>query len=241
MVLLLSQVLFWLLLFLGERSVLPAGASYAPEIRMQRLAEDGAVLDAEPIAVPLLPAPAYRYRDDSGAGHARFEHVFEFPGGDTPWALYLSWNRRISEVRLNGRPITARAPLDIWSVLGGFDPVLYDLPAELLRPGSNQLEFQVYGVANKILPAFFVGELTPLFNAYAWAQLISVDLVVAAIGVMLFVALLCAITSWPASEAQRVRGLMGLLLLWSLRNFSFFGLDAGIPPPWRQVTHYSLT
>ncbi|MEZ5443694.1 MAG: histidine kinase, partial [Lysobacterales bacterium] len=31
------------------------------------------------------------------------------------------------------------------------------------------------------------------------------------------------------------------LLLWSLRNFSFFGLDAGIPPPWRQVTHYSLT
>jgi signal transduction histidine kinase len=88
---------------------------------------------------------------------------------------------------------------------------------------------------------FFVGEFDRLFSAYAWAQLVSVDLLVAAIGVMLFVMLLCGLTPWNARDRTRVWALMILLALWSLRNLSFFGFDASIPPPWRQVVHYQVT
>ncbi len=239
-VFLISQLLFWGALLLGERSVVPAGGSYATSVQMRPLAQADEIPTIGAVEVPLHPAPVYLYRAPTGTHRAIYSHRFADHGEDRPAALYLSWSRRVSEVRLNGSVLTARAPLDVWSVLGGFDPVLYDLPEDLLQP-DNLLEFEVYGVANKILPVFFVGELDALFNAYAWAQLISVDLVVAAIGVMLFVALVCAITPWSRSDRPRVYALIVLLILWSLRNLSFFGFDAGIPPPWRQVTHYQLT
>ena len=237
----LSQAVFWPLLGLGEYAVFPRGAQYTSSIAMQRLGVDGEILDRLAIPVPLHPAPVYRFRDDSGAAQARFVHHFDYPPAAGEWGLYLSTSRRIDAVRLNGQAMSARAPLDTWSILGGFDPVLYDLPADALKPGRNQLSFDVRGVSGKILPVFFVGEFEPLFNAYAWSQLISVDLVVAAIGVMLFVALLCALTPWSSADRQRVHALIALLLLWSLRNLSFFGLDSAIPPPWRQVVHYQLT
>ena len=238
--LLVSQLLFWSMLYLGERAVFPQGAHYAPSLSMRALTSDDEVAEIGTIAVPLHPAPVYLYRAPTGTKRAVFSYDFQLSSDTGPNALYLSWSRRVSEVRLNGSALTARAPLDIWSVLGGFDPVLYDLPSELVQT-DNLLEFEVYGVANKILPVFFVGELDALFNAYAWAQLISVDLVVAAIGVMLFVALICGITPWSGNDQRRVRSLVVLLILWSLRNLSFFGFDAAIPPPWRQVLHYQLT
>ena len=236
----LSQLLFWSLLFLGERAVLPRDAKYAASIEMRALAADGETATVDVVEVPLHPAPAYVHAAPTGTRHAVFQYAFDHPGNPAATALYMSWSRRVSEVRLNGTVLSARAPLDIWSVLGGFDPMLYDLPEELLQE-RNQLEFEVFGSANKILPVFFVGDLDALFAAYAWAQMINVDLVVAAIGVMLFVALICAISPWSETDRSRVRALMLLLLLWSLRNLSFFGIDAEIPAPWRQISHYQLT
>lgn len=239
-VFLISQLLFWSALLLGEQAVLPAGTTYVSSVQMRALAQADEVATIGVTEVPLHPAPVYLYRGPTGTERAVYSHRFVYTANSGPVALYLSWSRRVSEVRLNGTVLTARAPLDVWSVLGGFDPVLYDLPEEWLQ-ADNLLEFEVYGVANKILPVFFVGDLDALFTAYAWAQLISVDLVVAAIGIMLFVALVCAITPWSAADRPRVRALIVLLILWSLRNLSFFGFDAAIPPPWRQVLHYQLT
>ncbi len=241
LILLLSQAVFWSLLGLGEYAVRPEGARYAPSLSLQRLDDQGATLDPAPLEVPLHPAPVYRFRDDSGARRAVFTYRFDYVRGESPWGLYLTTSRRVEAVRLNGIAISAPTALDTWSILGGFDPMLFDLPEQQLKAGPNTLEFEVLGVSNKILPAFFVGDFDRLFSAYAWAQLISVDLLVAGIGVMLFVLLLCALTPWNRIDQPRVRALMLLLALWSLRNLSFFGFDAAIPPPWRQVTHYQVT
>ncbi len=235
---LVSLLIFALALAAGERAAKPSG-KYTRQLEVRTTSQPGEASPWHPVV--LHPAPVYRFADAGRAPLAVFRHQFDQPESAEKLGLYLTWKRRVAEVRLNGETLTARTPVQPPSAVGGFDPVIYELPRDILLEADNTLEFHVLGTRMKILPAFFVGPIEDQFAAYAWSRAISVELVVASIGVMLFVILLCAALPWFGDERSRARALMLLLVAWSVRNLSFFGIDALLPGAAQQVFHYQVT
>jgi signal transduction histidine kinase len=239
---LLSQVIFWLGLGFAESMARPDVRPGPGSITMYPADEHGQPLAGiQPVRVPLLPEPAYVFADSERYPRALFVEDFEYSGGDTDFGVMLGWSRRIVEVRLNGVPLKTESPTDIWGILGGFDPVVYSFPAEYLRHGTNRLELLNSGRSKKILPYFFIGDLSALYIAHTWSRIFSVDLVLASIGVMLFVILLCLLIDWPHADRLRIRTLILLLAAWTMRNLTLLGVDGGLPDPLRLLSHFIVT
>jgi signal transduction histidine kinase len=242
LLLLVSQGIFWTALGIAESKGRPTSFSLAPSLSMTFADENGAPMaGAGPIEVQLNREPAYVHVDPDRNPRALFEHQFEVPGEHDDLGVLLGWNRRIMEVRLNGLPLKTQSPVDIWGILGGHDPVVYTFPSEYLRDGQNTLTFLTSGRSKKIMPEFFVGELTDLYAANTWLRMFSIDLVVVAIGVLLFAILLNTLIHWSLKERIRVRALNLLLGAWTLRNITFLGIDGGLPDPYRLLSHFVIT
>jgi signal transduction histidine kinase len=239
---LLSQAIFWLGLGFAESMARPDAMPGPASVTMYPADEYGQPLAGiQPVDVPLLPEPAYVMVDPERYPRALFVEEFEYSGGDRDFGVMLGWSRRIVEVRLNGVPLKTESPADIWGILGGFEPVVYSFPKEYLRSGTNTLELLNSGRSKKILPYFFIGDLSVLYVAHTWSRIFSVDLVLAAIGVMLFVILLCMLIDWPRSDQLRIRTLIVLLSAWTLRNLTLLGVDGGLPDPFRLLSHFIVT
>ncbi len=239
---LLSQVVFWLGLGFAEHKARPGASVTPPTVAMQYADESGRPLPgAQTVHVPLVPEPGYVHDDPARHPRALFMHDFDYDGAQAEFGLMLGWSRRIVDVRLNGMPLKTQTPTDLWGILGGHEPVIYSLPDEYLLTGGNRIELLSDGRSKKILPVLFVGEIATLFAAHNWSRLFSVDLVLASIGVMVFVMLLCVLIHWPEQDRQRVRSLVLLLFAWTLRNLTFLGIDGGLPDPFRLLAHFIVT
>jgi signal transduction histidine kinase len=237
-----SQAIFWLGLGFAESMARPDAQPGPDSVTMYPADEHGQPLDGiSPAQVPLLPEPAYVIDDPERHPRALFVEEFEYSGDGQDFGVLLGWSRRIVDVRLNGVPLKTESPTDIWGILGGFDPVVYSFPAEYLQPGKNRLELLNSGRSKKILPYFFIGDISALYIAHTWSRVFSVDLVVASIGVMLFVILLCLLIDWPEADRLRVRTLILLLSAWTLRNLTLLGIDGGLPDPFRLLSHFIVT
>ena len=139
--LLVSQGLFWLGLGFAESKARPDVGATPASVTMRFADAEGVPLPGhDPVQVPLTPEPGYVYADPDQYPRALFSYPFDADAGDEDLGLYLGWSRRIVEVRLNGAPLKTRTPADIWGILGGFEPVIYSLPAEYLRTGTNTIE-----------------------------------------------------------------------------------------------------
>ncbi|MCP5092014.1 MAG: hypothetical protein GY949_13935 [Gammaproteobacteria bacterium] len=239
---LLSQLIFWACLGFAESKARPDGSPAARTVAMQFADESGRPLPGmEVVKVPLMAEPAYVHRDNDRHPRALFTHAFEYDGNGTELGVMLGWSRRIVDVRLNNVPLKTQTPADIWGILGGYEPVIYSFPSEYLQRSENQLELLTDGRSKKILPFFFIGDLAALYSAHNWGRLFSVDLVLAAIGVMVFVILLCLLIDWPTQDQGRVRALILLLSAWTLRNLTFLGIDGNFPDPLRLLSHFLVT
>lgn len=228
--LLLSQLCFWLGLGTAEYLAKPRGALPQGEALLQLAEPDGSFpADGQLIPVPVENEPAYRYRDAERRPAGRFLHRFDVSDASAELALFLGYTRRIDEVRLNGQILKAQTSAESWAVMGGFQPATFLLPPEFLRVGRNEIAIKVSGRALKILPVFYIADAGEVLDAHRWARLFSVDLVVASIGIMLFVVLLLLTTDWPTNDRQRVNALAVLLLAWTLRNLSILDIDDGLP------------
>jgi len=239
---LLSQLVFWACLGFAESKARPDGSPAAHTVEMRFADESGRPLPGMgALQVPLMAEPAYVHRDNDRHPRALFSHAFEYGGEGTEVGVMLGWSRRIVDVRLNNVPLKTQTPTDIWGILGGYEPVIYSFPSEYLKRSENQLELLTDGRSKKILPFFFIGDLAALFSAHNWGRLFSVDLVLAAIGVMAFVTLLCLLIDWPTQDQGRVRALVLLLSAWTLRNLTFLGIDGNLPDPLRLLSHFIIT
>ncbi|MEZ5457866.1 MAG: ATP-binding protein [Steroidobacteraceae bacterium] len=228
--LLLSQLCFWIGLGAAEYLAKPRGALPQREALLQLAEPDGSfAAEGSLIPVPLQVEPGYAYRDAERRPGGRFLHYFDVDDPAAELALFLGYTRRIEEVRLNGQILKAQTSAESWAVMGGFQPATFLLPPEFLRSGRNELAIKVSGRSLKILPVFYLADAGKVISAHRWARLFSVDLVVASIGIMLFVVLLLLTTDWPAGDRQRVNALAVLLLAWTLRNLSILDIDDGLP------------
>jgi signal transduction histidine kinase len=239
---LVSQAIFWIGLGFAESMARPDALPGPDSVTMYPADEHGQPLAGIPPAeAPLLPEPAYVLDDPERYPRALFVEEFEYSDDGRDFGVLLGWSRRIVDVRLNSVPLKTESPTDIWGILGGFDPVVYSFPAEYLKPGTNRLELLNSGRSKKILPYFFIGDLSALYIAHTWSRVFSVDLVLASIGVMLFVILLCLLIDWPRTDRLRIRTLILLLSAWTLRNLTLLGIDGGLPDPFRLLSHFIVT
>ena len=240
--LLVSQAIFWIGLGFAESMARPDALPGPASVTMYPADKNGQPLAGiGPVEAPLVPEPAYVLDDPERYPRALFVEEFEYADVEQDFGVLLGWSRRIVDVRVNGVPLKTESPTDIWGILGGFDPVVYSFPNEYLRVGTNTLELLNSGRSKKILPYFFIGDLSALYIAHTWSRVFSVDLVLASIGVMLFVILLCMLIDWPQQDRLRVRTLILLLSAWTLRNLTFLGIDGGLPDPFRLLSHFVIT
>lgn len=239
--LVVSQVILWTGLALAERVARPAGVAYTPAIDAWPADNDGRIVSGStPTRIALQPEPAYVLEQTVKTPRVLFEHRFAATPGEER-SLYLAWGRRIMDVHVNGQRLTARTPTELWGILGGFDPVLYTIPGDLLRPTDNRLAVTASGGTRKVMPAFFIGDPAALARAHAWGRIFSIDLVIAATGVLAFVLLLTLIIDWPPPDRARIRMLSLLLAAWALRNLTILDVDSAIPDPWRLFFHFVVT
>ena len=240
--LVVSQGIFWLALALAESKGRPEAYPEPNSLPMRIADKDGVAIPELPvIVVPRIAEPAYLYIDADESPRALFNHQFELEPGHGEHGILLGWDRRITEVRLNGFPLKTQTPVDIWGILGGHESVVYSFPSEYLLEGTNDLEFLISGRSRKIMPYFFVGELSDLYTANTWLRMFSIDLVVISIGVLLFAILLNLLTHWPQREKTKILTLNILLGSWALRNLTFLGIDGGLPDPYRLLSHFAVT
>lgn len=192
--------------------------------------------------VELHPEPAYQFRHERETlPRALFVYDFSVDQQTLPSALLLGWQRGIYEVRLNGELLKAETPADTWGLSGGFEPEILTLPQQELRIGSNQLTFLVGGASMKILPTFSLGSLVEVFAAYRWGRLFSVNMVLAATGAMLFLAVAFSLVRWPAADRVGIVALVVLLLLWSLKNLQGLNADSLLPKELSRPLHFLVT
>ncbi len=240
--LLLSQLIFWSALIVAELAARPDGLTMARFVDVYRGDEAGRIVPGtDPTRVPLHPEPGYIHREPYESERAVFVHDFTTTDVSVDKALYVAWMRRVIDVRVNDRQLTTSNATDLWGIMGGFEPVIYSIPADYLVEGGNRLSITVSGRVSHVLPVFFIGDPASLSRAHMWGRIFSIDLVIAATGVLLFVLLLTLSIHWPAEDRARVRALSLLLGAWALRNLTVLDIDSWIPNPWRLFSHFVVT
>ena len=105
-VLLLSQLLFWSLLYLIERNTQPENFDLPVSLPLYLSDATGQFdLAAEPIMVPFNNEPAYVYRDKSGAPKGLFRIGFDRSAGGGDLSFYIGWDGQFIDLILNGEAL----------------------------------------------------------------------------------------------------------------------------------------
>lgn len=223
---------FWLLLSLLEYLAQPDAAQQPTSVTIQTASERQ--------VVHIMAEPGFIFLDAERHPHATFEHRFEL-SEPTPLGLYLGFTRRLVEFRINNNMLRPEMGDEDWGTLSGFEPAVIAIPQRFTQTGSNLLEIKAVGGSRKILPNIAVGDYWDLFAAYRWGNVLTTDLVYAAIGVMLFVSLLILLLIPHSDEPRRLQLLVALMVIWSFRNACFVGLDSYFPAAFEKTLHFAIT
>lgn len=227
-----SQVLFWLALTFAEHKARPPGMEPRAGIDITFLDQQGRALDAQArLVAKYTGADGYVAPGRDGAAGVRFEVPFEARDPGKPLALYLSLRELVREIRLNGVIIQSDAPLERIKGQVTSEPAYYRLPAALVKPGRNviTIEKRDFGFVGA-LSEFSIGPAEPLAEAYRWKTFLEVDLPLGGIAVLIFTVLLCLVINWPAEDRPRIRALCVLLATCAASTYLLsFNPPAEIP------------
>lgn len=150
----------------------------------------------------------------------------EFQAVDGQMAVYVP--RFVGTVRviLNGTPIEdygrLEQPVDIH-----FVPRMTRLPAPLLRPGSNQLDFVLTNEPRRfhLLGHFYIGLEEDLRGPFAVQDYLSNTLPMLAIGIYLMLGLLSLIVFWLGGRDPIFGWFVLITLFAGLRSYYFLWTD----------------
>ena len=223
-------IVLWVTVSVSERLARPQDMTFPLPVALYLPEADGTVSpDARPVQPEAISEPAYVYWDETRSPGGVFRHEFTWSPGDGDIALYLTWTRRITDISLNGQPVSFDIRSVGWSNLAGFQPGAFPLGAELLNDGLNVIEITDGGRSKKVLPAFSIVPVEQAVEAAFWGRFFHVDLVIASIGAMIFVFVFCGLVKWPAGERVSIRLFMVLLAAWCLRDLAALGFTQSLP------------
>jgi len=144
---------------------------------------------------------------------------------DTPLAIHVTTGMFLNGVRVNGTEIYSGATFGNWFGVSQFSPVGFPIPQELLQPGENTVISLVdgrYPVASHFTT---IGEAGPIMRSVLWAEVFNSFLVASSVFIMMFVALLFLLVTWPKEDRWWTRAAVFLLVTWSVCSL----LSLGIP------------
>ncbi|MCR9130675.1 MAG: hypothetical protein NXI12_14260 [Alphaproteobacteria bacterium] len=220
----------WITVTVSERLSRPQDMVFPLPVSLYLPDSNGVVLpDARPVQPEAISEPAYVYWDETRSPGGVFRHEFTWSPSDGEVALYLTWTRRITNISLNGQPVSFDIRSAGWSTLAGFQPGAFPLGEDLLNEGLNVIEITDRGRSKKVLPAFSIVPVEQAAQAAFWGRFFHVDLVIASIGAMIFVFVFCGLVRWPAGERTSIRLFMVLLAAWCLRDLAALGLTQSLP------------
>lgn len=216
-----SQLVFWVTLTLAERAARPPGMDPRPHVEFTVIDEAGNELaDGRHLQAAYQPDPNYKASIQEGSARAIFHIPFDVDDASGELALYLAVSRSIQEIRINDIVIQPNVPLDSFSGGAGWEPVFYMLPRSAVREGRNTITALVENEgSNHVFPEFAVGPAEQLAAAYRWGGVFNIDLPLAAIAILSFTALLCLVVNWPAEDRPRIRALVAMLVLLALQGY----------------------
>lgn len=213
---------FWGALYWGETAVRPAGMTPPPALAYVRADDAGnPAPGAQPQEATFEPNPIYRARVDERSGpRVVFQIPFTPPSGQEDLAFFIGATPGLQEIKLNGTVIQPNIPLDTLRGAADGTALYYVLPPALLRKGTNRIDVLVETQSAVLaLAPFHIGPAEEAARAAGVIDLITSIIPVIAISVLAFATLLCLVTNWPAEDRARIRSLMLLMGVWSVRTY----------------------
>lgn len=216
----------------GLLATVLAGCTIAPEpgtLRIDRLVDPDEQTVELPMSWPKSPSTS-----------TRLDAVFRLPHNPPPIAIYQANTTLAFRASVNGHFVyqsgdSSSPPINNSSYRSA---VAFRVPAELLRPGDNQLTVQLYepqGSYARWLGVFYVGEADAV-ERLAFRRWLAFHIGPMAIGVLLLAIGLVSLGLWAG---RRDKDLFMLLatgsLLWALQIMLFQWPTPPLPSPHRSI------
>jgi two-component system, NarL family, sensor histidine kinase UhpB len=242
--LLVTQLLFWALLHMGERIAYPSSIDTRRDISFVAFGENGQPMPGvvrQKATVGDVAAAGYFAPTVADSKSVRFEIPFVLTDTLEPKGLFLSVRADIGQVRVNGVVVQSDTALARQQGDVSSEPAFFPLPAEALRLGNNLLTIDkpTFGAVHS-LSSFAIGDEAELISAYRWRSLLLVDLPLIGVAILFFTAMLCLIANWPAEDRPRMRALTALLLVSAISTAVLSFAPQGQMPILVTIALYAL-
>lgn len=242
--LLVTQLLFWAMLHVGERIAYPSSIDTRREISFIAYGEDGQPMPGvarQQATVGDVAAAGYFAPTVSDSKFVRFDIPFVLTDTLEPKGIFLSVRADVGQVRVNGVVVQSETALARQQGDVSSEPAFFPLPAEALRLGDNLLTIDkpTFGAVHS-LSSFAIADASELISAYRWRSLLLVDLPLIGIAILFFTAVLCLIANWPAEDRPRMRALTALLLVSAISTAVLSFAPQGQMPILVTIALYAL-
>jgi two-component system, NarL family, sensor histidine kinase UhpB len=228
---LLVQAFFWVALSALERLSQPVGLANGGSVELTLSDAKGNYPPTQPkLLAQFDPWPYFYYIDRNRVPTGRFFVRFDKPKVEGPVGFYFNPGNTVESVYLNGQLLNARLNYSRWAGVDIFAPTVVILPDEILKATGNVIQIETSTRQRKHLAPFALGAAADLEKAAAWGALVSTYLPLAALAVMAFTLILCAITYWPKEDRPWINAFMILLVAWGACNVMALGLLTGVMP-----------
>ena len=175
----------------------------------------------------------------AGNGHYRLQwQIDAAPQG--VWALRIDRISNVRSIHVNGVLVQQRGLLQGTDGVPRTVAALVEFPAQLLRPGTNQIDLQWRLASRAGMSAPLLGPSHLLAPGFARARLLDHTLpqVMNVAGAALAVFLLLV---WLLRRQEQAIGLFGLLwLLVSVRNYGYTVDATPLPGPWGDALFFGV-
>ena len=156
-------------------------------------------------------------------------------------ALHVSAARTVDRLFVNGRQVYAHPSPTAWSDTQGHHPKAYIIPPGVVKVGDNEIWAYATGGQTILIHDLTIGPLDGVLSSTWWADFFATSLVISAILLMAFVAVLFLVVDWPEEDRLWARSVVLLLSVWIVYNLHALGSIPGLSQTWASALSYAVS
>jgi signal transduction histidine kinase len=232
-----SQLIFWLAVGFAERAARPPGLEMRDHVTYTLYDKAGeAISPSGALRAERLGFIGYRGKGVLKADYALFNILFTVKNKSVPQAVYISNRELIDEISINGIPAQPDKPLRRLQGEISAEAALYPLAGRFLQDGTNVLFIKTSAAKLTVsLPPFAVGPARGIESAYRTRSLLQEDVPIAGVAILLFTIALCLVVNWPHEDRLRMRWLIAFLTVNALSTLLLTMMPSWGAPPLLQI------
>lgn len=208
-------------LYLGEAAVRPDGMTVRASVEFVPVNKEGITAEnAKPHFAVYSDSPVYRSTVEKVGSRVAFLIPFDIGEPQRDLAFFLGPTPGLQEIKLNGNVIQPNVPLDTLRGASDGKALYYILPQSIVKSGKNEIQVLVEAQSSVLaLAPFHIGPAVEAARATGMVELITSNVPIMAISFLVFATLLCLVTNWPSEDGLRIRSLVLVMIIWSLRTY----------------------